>query len=488
MNIHIILPNKKSLDSAGVRIRYQRLQTFLPKPFTLELVIMDEVNEINKYSADFIIFCKCYDTTSITLAHQLKALGKQVAIDVFDDYFSEDKNTPQLAPIRTWFKQVIPLCNFVLCSTRKIESKLKKYFLIKNIHVLNDPYQPDDFQLAPNLIIQKASKAKRTKIINILWFGMGDNPHFSLGLDDLYHYLDFLHPINHNYKLHLTILTNQRALTLENLQKIQKISISFEVHEWSETLEKNYLKDSLICFLPTNHQSFSQAKSLNRAITALCFGNQVLSCGYPLYQPLDDFIYYHIDDIINDLDSNQLKLSKASYPSLKNLLENFASPKNEAIKFTNFLSNLSTQKVLPENPLIIIHGISSNLVDNKILQKSNVFSASLPFSLAPNYGDFYFFYHKIAKKWSLKLSTKVITYLNKIHPEQKIKALDWQTSIYNHLNQLPPYKPGNSSFDHIALYQPFSLCLKKCLTTLMPEARIITSESFNLLPEYCFDE
>lgn len=488
MNIHIILPNKKSLESAGVRIRYQRIQKMLPKPFALELVIMDEMNDINEFRADCIIFCKCYNTKSIAIAHQLKALGKYVAIDVFDDYFSKDKNTPELAPIRTWFKQILPLCDFVLCSTTKIQSKLKESFLVRKSHVLNDPYQTVDFKLTPGLIEQKISKTKTTKTIKVLWFGIGDNPYFSLGLDDLYHYLDFLHPTNHTYKIHLTILTNQRALTLENLQKIQKSSIAFEIHEWSESLEKKYLKESLVSFLPVNHQPFSQAKSLNRAITTLCLGNQVLSCGYPLYRQLNDYIYHQIDDIITDLDNNELKLTEKHYPLLNKLFEEFANPKNEAKKFANFLSTLSTEKMPHQAPVIVIRGIKPHFISDDLFKNPNIFSASLPFSRSQKYNDFHLNYNKIKRQWCLVLSPKATTYVAQSNNQKKLSNIDWQTLISEHLIQLPRFEVGKTTFNKISLYQPFIKCLKGCLTTLLPEAKLVSSESCNILPEYCFEE
>ena len=79
---------------------------------------------------------------------------------------------------------------------------------------------------------------------------------------------------------------------------LRRLAVPYSVEEWSEERERLLLSRALVSFLPVNAQNFSVVKSLNRAVSALCAGCQVLSSGYPLYESLAPFVYRDPDRLL----------------------------------------------------------------------------------------------------------------------------------------------------------------------------------------------
>jgi hypothetical protein len=216
----------------------------------------------------------------------------------------------------------------------------------------------------PQLLQKKAEQARRTGRIDILWFGNGNNPLFPVGISDLIAFGEALAPLRiAGLDVHLKVLTNAGALDLDGLARLRNIPHPLTVEEWSMEAEQASLTQALLAFLPVNYQNFSIAKSLNRAVTALTHGTQILTAGYPLYSALDAHIYTDAADFAADLQAGSLRLGPSSLDTLDASLETLADPAVEAENFIHFLKALPigvAETPVRQRPLrAILHGASS---------------------------------------------------------------------------------------------------------------------------------
>jgi hypothetical protein len=180
----------------------------------------------------------------------------------------------------------------------------------------------------------------------------------------------------------LTILTNGRALGAEGLSLISRLPVPTRVVQWSEEAEDRLLADALLAFLPVNAQGFSAAKSLNRAVTALSAGCQVLSVGYPLYQALDALIYRDPETFLRDLADGSLRLSSAGLDDYVARMKALASAPVEARRLADFLSGLKPADRAVNGPLALVHGHSTRVDAHRLVQEAGGFSVASPFCSA----------------------------------------------------------------------------------------------------------
>ena len=319
MRLAIVLP-KVDVAAAGTRIRYARLQAaFEDLGHTLTLNTLDDLIADPALTDDAYLISKIRDVRSVVLAHRLRAAGKHVGIDIFDDYYSHVDDS-RFVHVRTWFDQIAPLLTFALTSTARMEMRLERLLPGLPRHRLNDPFTPWDHDSVAKRCAAAAQEARHSRTLRVLWFGIGNNPHFSVGLSDLRNYGHVLRELERApWRVELTVLTNRRALTADILTRLARIGVATRIEIWSEAREAELLGATTLAFLPVNAQRFSTTKSLNRAVTALTAGAQVLSVGFPLYADLDPFLYRDGDAFLADLEAARLRLRAATLPSAARL-------------------------------------------------------------------------------------------------------------------------------------------------------------------------
>ena len=256
----------------------------------LEVTPIDRLVSESKFPADAYVFVKCFGSKAIILAAHLHGLGKQVGHDLFDDYFSQYDDA-RLAYYRGWLSLAAAHSDFVVCTTERMREVAERYFPSARVLMAPDPYLPFDAARLAARLTAKTARMDRSKHIQAVWFGIGDNPFFHVGLHDLAaHAGDLARVRRLGWQVELKVLTNSRALSADGLALLRAIPLPVTIEEWSEAAEIEVLGASDVAFLPVSGQSFSRAKSLNRAVTALCAGCQVLNAGYPLYAELDEVV------------------------------------------------------------------------------------------------------------------------------------------------------------------------------------------------------
>lgn len=347
MIITAIIPSRKWIDSAGVRIRYKRLYPYFDaNNVELKIIPLEEVETPCIKHSDLIIICKIFEVDSIKIISLCHDLGIKVGVDLFDDYFS-DPSLSVFSKQHDWLELAAKMCDFAICSTARMKAVASTFFDKQYIHQINDTKDPSiSFDETIHLIKSKLDSLIRSNTLKILWFGIGDNPYFDVGIKDLNSYSNFLFQIGRICTpLTFTILTNERALTSENLSSISNLPIEARIEIWTEELEDNLLRESHIAFMPVSHQNFSVAKSTNRCLTALTYGCQVLSNGFNLYSEFSNLIYQSTDELINDCKPLNFRLNENSVQEFEKICNKSYDCATEVSKFVGFLRSniLSTQ-------------------------------------------------------------------------------------------------------------------------------------------------
>ncbi|MCW2338506.1 hypothetical protein M2337_002739 [Sphingobium sp. B2D3A] len=384
MKIQVLVRSADWLQSAGTRIRYRRLQPYFSQlGYSFEIDTISSIREGLKLNADVYLFSKCTDAGALMLADMLREAGALVGFDLFDDYVSGQSSATFSQ--RHFQRALNGRADFLLCSTERMSTVVKRINPAVPTHVLNDPFRTISRERLLQLIESKIRQVRQTGRLNVLWFGQGSNPLFPVGISDLVAFSDALAPLKHTgLDVHLKVLTNTAALDAQGLETLQNLPYWVEVVEWSAQAEEASLDEAVLAFLPVNYQSFSVAKSLNRAVTALTHGAQILTVGHPLYAALADFVYSNAADFSTDLKADSMKLRGATLVNLQQCLGAIADPAQETSRFLTFLAELPIGTVeipVDQRPFrAIIHGAASSPAIHTLGRSLGWLSLASPFA------------------------------------------------------------------------------------------------------------
>lgn len=383
MRICVVIQSEAFRDSAGMRIRYNRFSECLDANDTIETLTCADLITAKRLQHDAYIFCKTFDASALLLARKVKASGKVVGQDFFDDYFSQYSDT-RLARFRGWLRDMAPVTDFVLCSTPRMAEVLRAYIPGTPITVIEDPVSGFDQSAVQVAVETKLQRARDSRQINIVWFGIGDNPFFPVGLRDLAACAPQFASIERlGWGVNLRIVTNRRPFERAGGEVLRPLDVGFELVEWSEEKEREALEWATAAILPVNGQSFSIAKSMNRAVTALGAGCQVLSVGFPLYQRLDKQIYRSATALISDLEAGKLKLRPETMDVLDESLRRMADPKLAAAAFIGEARRASEargRRGEVRGTVCLIHGRNSTIGLHKLVNGMGGLSVKSPFA------------------------------------------------------------------------------------------------------------
>lgn len=380
MKICVIISSDEWRGTAGVRIRYNRLQPVLEQAgHSLELVAIGDFTTPDSVDADVFVFSKTHDMRAVVLAHALHARGHRVGIDLFDDYYSQGHNA-RFVHLRRWFRSILPALDFAMCSTTKMGQRLRR--LAPNLpwQIVNDPFGTLSTSAIARNTADAAARARANKHLSVGWFGIGDNPHFSLGLDDLFAFSgELLAARRAGYSVELNLLTNLRSMTDARMEMLARLPVPYSIEEWTQEREAALIARSTLCFLPVNAQPFSVVKSLNRGVSTLTGGSQILSAGFPLYDLMEDFVYRDITTFITDLEADKLRLRADTIPDLEALMVRYGSAEHEAEGLVSFLSGLPLPPVVQApRPVAVVHGLNPVGVVHKALPRLGALSVASP--------------------------------------------------------------------------------------------------------------
>jgi hypothetical protein len=378
MRIAVALPADPQAGQAGVRIRYGRLQEALSRlGHSIDCLCIDDLAEPASLVHDAYIVSKVYDARAALLGESVKRLGKLFGIDLFDNYFSQREN-PKLARLRHWLDAMASRVDFVLCSTPGMREVAVHGMPGIPVHRLGDAAEPVAAETLIAGVEARLEAARSARVVEIAWFGIGDNPLLPVGLTDLSAWAGELDRMRgHGFDLRLAVLTNRRAMTPAALAGLRRLSVPWVLAEWSESAEREALSRATLAFLPVSAQPFSRVKSNNRAVTALSAGAQVLSVGYPLYAGLDPWIYRDGVEFLDDLRAGRARLGRGSVGALVQQLAVAASPEREARGLVEFLSALQPRPPAGRVSLLV-HGFQTHGSLHKFARRHGAMSVASP--------------------------------------------------------------------------------------------------------------
>lgn len=381
MKLAILVPSQEYRSNAGARIRYDRIAPSLSAA-GVDLRVT-EIGDFDPLQADVdaVLISKCHDARSLILAAAAAGRGKLVGVDLFDDYFS-DRHDSRLVRYRNWLQQLSRDLSFVLCSTNTIAAVAQTYAPDLPMLVMNDPAPAQDIDDVVHRADLKRDEALSSGELRIAWFGVGDNPYFSVGLADLAAFSPVLAQLRQSgLTVALTVLTNRRALTSSAIAALRRIPVEVQLAEWSEAAEADLLDQAQVVFLPVSAQPFSTAKSLNRAFTALAHGCQILSAGYPLYSALDRLIYRNPAHLAADFRGGKLRFSSATKSTYAEAVDAMASPEVEGQRLASFLLGVRPRQV-EQLPIRLLHGHSTWQEAHQMVRVLGGMSIASPFCCA----------------------------------------------------------------------------------------------------------
>jgi hypothetical protein len=377
----VLTPSANHLASAGVRVRYRRIESPLSElGHELSVLPITQFKRPQDFKHDVYIVSKYYDASALVAARLITARGRALGVDLFDDYYSQLSDS-RFAWRREWLTALLGSADFILCSTPAMQAIAQRIAPNHPAHILNDPYGQLDRSAVAAALARKLERLHQTRTLRLGWFGVGDNPYFSVGLADLAAFGGELARLRTSrFDVRLEILTNRQAVTADALAALHRLALPFEIDEWSEPREATLLDRCTACFLPVNAQSFSVVKSLNRAVTALTAGTQVLSAGYPLYESLGEFIYRDAGQLLADLEDRRPLLRPETLESFDQLMESYASPTAEAYKLSAFLQKFSPRPTTQMPHLAVVHGPYSTRGAHLFVQSMGGLSVASPFA------------------------------------------------------------------------------------------------------------
>lgn len=385
MKICIVIPDEDYVLRAGARIRYKRIESILNSNGH-QLVFLP-IGKFRKPRHDVYLLSKCFDASAIVIAQMASSRGKVVGVDIFDDYFS-DMEDSRFQATRFWLDSLMPWLDFVLCSTPAMARLFENNSHALPVHVMNDPYENFEPDALRSVLQKKRQDLQAGGVLKVAWFGMGDNPYFRVGLTDLVAISDELAELaDGGQRVQLEIMTNEGALSPQVLASLSRIPVPYTLSIWSEEAEARLLERSHLAILPVSTQKFSIAKSLNRAVTAICSGTQVLSLGFPLYERLGSLVYRDIRQLGKDLQNGNAALGEQHLALVAETLKQNAAPEVEAEELQALLTKLQSckqnQKAVPgpsRARVAIVHGAKSSRLSRKFASRNGIPQIVTPLS------------------------------------------------------------------------------------------------------------
>lgn len=492
MRLLFLVPNNEHKATAGSRIRYDRLAAF----FDVSVQSLEELTSDTLAACDVCIFSKTYSLEAIAIAGELRKMHKLVGVDLFDDYFTQRRDA-RLLRFRKWLSLFVEKAQFAICSTPAMRRVIEHAAPKLAVHILPDPYPEIDSEILGQLISDKLAKAHRERSIDILWFGIGSNPLFPVGLEDLTAYASSLGELGFSgFTPRLTILTNKSALSSKQLAKIARLPIRHRLETWSLEAESKALAEAFVCFLPVNGQSFSRAKSLNRALTAISAGAQVLSPGFPLYADLKPAIYSDASELGADLQQGACRIRKDNVEQICRIVSGASAIENLVGELFVFLSRqlranreaklaLSSQEPASPRKVAIIYGVNQDKRVIKALEAAGIYSVRSPFSRIERAYDIYVDYQGdrrigiwISPHMQRHLASHLVDKCAKAERKGKILMTRVDTGDETLLEKTPPALPFDTRaiLQETSAYRQFLKEVEQICARIFPDLRFLLSD------------
>ncbi|GJD50625.1 hypothetical protein OPKNFCMD_3368 [Methylobacterium crusticola] len=519
MKICFVVSSEEHKASAGARIRYGRLRPEIALgDLAVSIATAESLAKASALVHDAYVFSKIYGVVPSLLIRRMRTAGKLVGIDIFDDYFSQVEDT-RLFYFRRWLDKYGELFQFVLCSTERLRAMVRSRLPGRPVLLLPDAAAPYEWRRVATVAAQKLHAVLASRVIDVLWFGIGTNPYFPVGIADLAGQGEALAGLARDgWSARLTVLTNARTLPRAALASIARLPVEARIEEWTLEREAELIAASFLAFLPVGGQPFSQAKSLNRAVTALTGGCQVLAPGFPLYEALGEGVYAAPEALLRDLDAGTARLTPDAMARLTVRLAGIADAFDNAAALAGFLARIgrragagrpppapppnriSRRNVLRTGHPIdtaLVHGASPDFRALDLARALGALQVKGPFFHGLRAYDLHFDPVPHPREWRMRILVRpdltdfvapaYRQHLVPFGPVHEVEMLQLDPAVAATLFHAPalPLLALRSPLREACAYPEVMRETVRCCAILLPELRIQVSELANLhLPAF----
>ncbi len=228
-------------------------------------------------SRSTVIVSKPADSMTLLCMAHLRAKGLAVVADLFDNYFSWSPAVFRRQLHWQWM-DALQTASMVIVSTPFLGNVVRTLTDKPVVEVGDLVPEPERGVLDPSTL---ARKWVAGPVVDLLWFGIGGNPYYVSGLEDLVRLAPTLRRMAittaDRLSLRLTVCTNKVPSMDVAMQSLRQAGIDARYVEWSESACDQLLGNSHVVLLPTNLSGFSLSKTHNRCSDALSSGCLVLA-------------------------------------------------------------------------------------------------------------------------------------------------------------------------------------------------------------------
>lgn len=477
MHLVIILPSAEHASTAGVRIRYERLADVLAaQGARFSIIAYADLDQL-EVPPTAVIFCKVYTFGAIATMARLVSEGVLVGCDIFDDYFSQTER-PNLARYRRWLALAVSHLDVAIVSTPIVADLVHKISAIP-VFVMPDTLEPTDISALRAALDEKLAAARASGVIDVVWFGIGHNPHFHVGLDDLISTGERLAELERSgWSVRLRIVTSLSSLTGGRAAMLARLPVPWTIESWTLESEAAALDEALIAYLPVSGHAFGRAKTLNRAVTAARRGCQLLSIGYPLYEALEPFVYRSPARLVDDLSTETLAIRSDTVGAALQRLSDVGDRITVTRALVATLTRLGRER-REATTTVAIQGLSSET----IVDKATIVMRA-PFSRTKVVSDIQPRYNALKGHYDLWVSRRILDKLIERTPELAVTAVGKGSayrlpSEFSIVDAELPEVMSASGLDRSAYLKIIEFC-RRAVERLLPTATMVILERDSL--------
>jgi hypothetical protein len=311
---------------AAYRVRTVPLAKALGQ-YSIEPVIIsfpqlfDSVEEIAA-KASAVIVSKPGTTEHYLCVKYLRSRGVRVLADLCDNYFSWSPAVHAHAVSQHWLR-CLEHCSGICASTPAIAETVRKLG-VRDICLVTDPVSRG----TPRTDIDGTSlspKWSNPEQVELVWFGISDNPCYQAGLDDLISWSRAVSRIRtrlSRWRLRLTICTNRAPAVEAAMLWFRNEGINVRFVAWTQDGCDELLNAAHVALIPSNLGGFSLSKTHNRCSDSLSRECLVLASPQGPYRDIPGAVYRDVEALCDDLDQmDRTRIASqlaASYAYLSN--------------------------------------------------------------------------------------------------------------------------------------------------------------------------
>ncbi len=230
-------------------------------------------------TASAVVLAKPSDTAAYLCMRVLADKGVKVVVDLFDNYFSWSALAMKRQVHWHWLRN-LRTASLAVTSTAYMEAVVRSLHAGSVLRV-SDPLPMAEISSDDELA--SAGKWPLRRHLDVLWFGIADNPYFHAGLTDLcdWHLVlrALVDALADRLEVRLTVCTSRAPALDSALATLRDEGIDAQFVEWSDQTCTTLLSQAHLVLLPTNTTGFSLAKTHNRCSDALA--RDCLALGSP---------------------------------------------------------------------------------------------------------------------------------------------------------------------------------------------------------------